>query len=476
MKLDLEPDEFRRAAAELAGVLADYLGSLGERPVWPGVGAQELKDAFDEPVPRAGKGFAAFLDGLRTRVVPGCMAIGSPRYFGQFNPSPIPIAALADLAVSLLNQNAGSFLQSPAMTAIEGTVLQWLCRLAGLPAAADGHFTSGGTAANLTALKIARDRLAPGIRERGTAALPAAPRVYVSEQAHFSIARSLDLLGLGRDALVLVDTDANFRMRPDALAARLRADRQRGFVPLAIVATAGTTPTASLDPLAEIAALAAAEGVHLHVDAAYGGAALLSDKLRSRLAGIERADSITIDPHKWMLMPNEAGCLLVRDRELLRGSFGEQPEYLRDSADRHQILPDYYRHGVQGSRRARAFRVWAAFQVHGSDAIAAAIERNVELLGYLRARVRRLENFEICHEPDFALLCFRFAKPGATPEQQDELNRKIQRQVEASGVAWFATTVLRGRKVLRLNIESFRTTEADVDRTLAAIERAAASL
>ncbi len=471
--LDLSPDQFRAASAAIVEILSRHLATISERKVAAVHDPERLRAEYDEPLPRAGKGLDAMLARIAQRVVPGSMAIGSARYFGQFNPAAIPIAALFELVVTVLNQNAGSFLQSPVMTAIEVRVIRWLLDLAGFPAGASGHFTTGGTPATMTALKIARDRAGADVRRRGVGDLAGRARVYASDQAHFSIARGLDVLGLGQEALVKIDSDARFRMRADLLATRIAEDRARGLVPIAVVATAGTTPTGSLDPLAAIADVAARERVFFHVDAAYGGAALLSRALAPRLAGIERADSITIDPHKWMLMPNDAGCILVRDAQWLKDAFDEQPSYLADSADRHAILPDFYRQGLQGSRRARAFRLWATLEVLGSDTIGAALERHVELAKLLEARVRKLAEFEIVSAPDFALVCFRHVARGKSPEQQDEINRRIQRHVEASGEAWFATTVLRGRKTLRVNVESFRTTEADIDRLLAAIERAA---
>jgi glutamate/tyrosine decarboxylase-like PLP-dependent enzyme len=473
--LDLTPDEFRHVANTLAEAMARYLGDLPARRVAGATNPQELIAAFDEPMPREGKGLAHLLTQLRERILPESMGIGSPRYFGQFNPSPIPLASLCDVVVSVLNQNAGSFLQSPVMTAIESRVIHWLIERAGLPSSAYGTFTNGGTAANLTALKIARDRAFPAVREQGARAMPRC-RVYASDQVHFSIARSLDILGLGREVLCRVDSDANFRLDPGSLERAIAADRLHGIIPLAIVATAGTTPTGSLDPLLTLSAIARRERAHFHVDAAYGGAALLSDRLRPRLAGIEHADSITIDPHKWMMMPNEAGCILVRDKSLLIDSFNEQPHYLADSADRHSILPDYYRHGMQGSRHPRSFKLWAVLQVLGRDAIASARERHVELAQYLREAIAKLPGFEICHSTDFAVTCFRFAPQSCSHEQQDEANRRIQRAVESSGEAWFATTMLRGRKVLRVNIESFRTTEADIDRLIAAVVAASQAL
>lgn len=447
--LDLTPDEFRRLSALLGDMLASYLAELPERRVYPGRHPEELRKAFDEPLPEHGFGLQRLLDTLRDRVLPDSMGIGSPRYFGQFNPSPIPLAAQLEVVASVLNQNTGSFLQSPVMTAIEDRTVLWFCELAGLGPEAYGQFTSGGTAATLSALKIARDRLGQSVRQRGVLSILGRARVYASDQCHFSIARSLDVLGLGREALVEIDSDANYRMCADVLAERIAQDRAAGMMPMAIVATAGTTPTGSCDPLPAIADIAARE------------------------RGIERADSITIDPHKWMLMPNEIGSLLVKNGDWLKEAFGETPSYLADSADRHQMLPDYYRLSLQGSRRARAFRVWGVLQVLGREAIASALEQHVELISVLRDRVAAMPDFELCHDPDFALQCFRFAPAGTSPEEQDDLNRAIQRHVEASGEAWFATTVLRGRKVLRINIESFRTTEQDVHRTIDAIADAA---
>ncbi len=473
----MSPEEFPAAAAALSALLARYLGTIGERAVSSAPDPQALKALFAEPLPRQGGGFEALLEALETRVLPHTMTIGSPRYFGLFNPSVIPVAALCDLVVSTINQNTGSFQQSPVITAIEDRVIRWLVALVGFPAeSAYGHFTNGGTAANLTALKLARDRTAEGVRDGGAAVLAGRARVYASDQGHFSIERSVDVLGLGRNALVRIPSDANYRMPPEELAARLRADRARGLLPVAIVATAGTTPSASIDPLAAIADVAAEAGVFLHVDAAYGGAAILSEKLRPRLAGIEHADSVTIDPHKWMFLPSELGCVLVRDRKWLKESFGVQPPYLKDSADRTDVLPDFYREGLQGSRRGKAFTLWGTLLVHGVDVLAQANERHVELTRYLADRVRRLPGFEVCHEPDLGLICFRFVPSGFTPEEQDEMNGQIQRRVEASGEAWFATTLLRERMVLRVNLGSFRTTEADLDRTLEAVVTAAGEI
>jgi glutamate/tyrosine decarboxylase-like PLP-dependent enzyme len=458
----------------LAAVLGRHLESIGTRPVSTGPDPAALKQLFDEPIPHSGRGFPALLAALGTQVLPNTMAIGSPRYFGLFNPSVIPVAALCDLAVSMLNQNTGSFQQSPVITAIEDRVIRWLVELLGFPLdVAGGHFTSGGTAANLTALKLARDRAASGVREDGATVLAGRGRVYASDQCHFSIERAVDVLGLGRSALVRIPSDENHRLPAPLLTARIRADRERGLLPVAIVATAGTTPSASIDPLGAIADVAAAERIFLHVDAAYGGAAILSARLRPLLGGIERADTVTIDPHKWMFLPSELGCVLVRDRRWLRASFGEQPTYLKDSADRRDVLPDYYREGLQGSRRGKAFTLWGTLLVHGVDALAQANERAVELAHYLAERVRRLPGFIVCNEPDLGLVCFRYAPPGTSPEEQDLLNGLIQRRVEAAGEAWFATTVLGGRKVLRVNIGSFRTTEADLERTLRAVVAAA---
>lgn len=472
--LDMSAEEFRAAAQAIAAVLARYLESIGTRPVSTVPDPAALKQAFDEPVPRSGRGLPALLEALATRVLPNTMTIGSPRYFGLFNPSVIPIAALCDLVVSTINQNTGSFQQSPVITAIEDRVIRWLVELTGFPAdTAGGHFTSGGTAANLTALKLARDRAADQVRDQGAFVFAGRGRVYASDQCHFSIERAVDVLGLGRSALVRISSDERYRLPAAALAARIRADRERGLLPVAIVATAGTTPSASIDPLGAVAEVAAAERVFLHVDAAYGGAAILSARLRPRLAGIERADSVTIDPHKWMFLPSELGCVLVRDRRWLRASFGEQPTYLQDSADRAELLPDYYREGLQGSRRGKAFTLWGTLLVHGVDALARANERTVELTRYLAERVRRLPGFVVSHEPDLGLLCFRYAPPGTSPEEQDLLNGRIQRRVEAAGEAWFATTVLNGRKVLRMNLGSFRTSEEDLERALRAVVAAA---
>lgn len=450
-------------------LISDYARTLDAAPVCSKVTPEELFGLFDEPLPQEGVGGGEIFEQIERDLVPHAMNIPSPRYFGLFNPTPLPITVWADAVASAINQNSAAWRNSPSLSVVEARVLRWLCQLVGYGPDSFGTLTSGGSEANLVALKCARDRAVEGTRDRGLRAQGAHGRlvVYASEQCHYSFIKSVDILGLGRENLKKIETDSRFHIKTDCLRAAIARDLSEGHTPVCIAGAAGATSTGVIDPLDELADIAREHNLWFHVDAAYGGALAFSEKHKWRLRGIERADSVAFDPHKWMFVPFECGALLVRaGGHVLRDAFDITPEYLSEERGGADVEYDFFRYGQLGTRRGMALKVWAALKSLGVRGYAEVIDRQIELVNYLALRFDELEEFERVGEVETALCCARFlpawARAGST-EAQDELQRALQQRVERSGGAWLATTVLNGRRVLRINVNSFLTERRHID-------------
>lgn len=444
----------------------------------------ELEKMFDEPLPREGSDSRELFARFEQEIAPHAMNIPSPRYYGLFNPTPLAAAVWADALCSAINQNGAVWRNSPSASVIEARVLRWLCDIVGYGAGSFGTLTSGGSEANLIALKCARDRTAEFVRDRGLRAAswpttettdgksvqPAATGnmiVYASEQCHYSFVKSVDILGLGRDNLRKVATDERFHIRTDALRRAIEQDRDAGHLPACIAGAAGATSTGVIDPLDELADLAREYKLWFHVDAAYGGALAMSEKHKERLRGIERADSVTIDPHKWMFVPFAAGAVLVRDGgRVLRDAFDITPEYLSEERGGADVPFDFFRYGQLGTRRFNALKIWFALKTLGTRGYAEIIERQIDLTRYFAARIVELEGFECVGEVETAVCCVRFVPVEMRAVEVAELNavqQELQQRIERSGEAWLATTVLGGRRALRVNVNSFLTERRHID-------------
>ncbi|HEX8282244.1 MAG TPA: pyridoxal-dependent decarboxylase [Pyrinomonadaceae bacterium] len=460
-----EHERLGRAAVEL---VADYARALDDAPVCSTATPEELVALFDEALPVEGTSADEIFERVRRDLIPHAMNIPSPRYFGLFNPTPLPVAVWADAVASAINQNGAAWRNSPSVSVVEAQVLRWLCQLVGYGPEAFGTLTSGGSEANLVGLKCARDRAVRGARDRGLRTNGASDLVvYASEQCHYSFVKSVDILGLGRENLRKIDTDSRFHIRTDLLRRGIEKDLAAGNTPVCVAGAAGATSTGVVDPLDELADIAREFKLWFHVDAAYGGALAFSEKHRARLRGMERADSIAFDPHKWMFVPFECGALLVRGgRRVLRDAFDITPEYLSEERGGADVEYDFFRYGQLGTRRGMALKVWAALKSLGVRGYAEVIDRQIELVEHLAARFDALEEFERVGEVETALCCVRFLPAWArakTPAEQDELQRALQQRVERSGGAWLATTVLHGRRALRINVNSFLTERRHVD-------------
>ncbi|HEY0098845.1 MAG TPA: aspartate aminotransferase family protein [Pyrinomonadaceae bacterium] len=467
-----------------AGIISRYARTLEEARVCSTATPGDLEKMFDEPLPRAGIDSLQLFARFEREIAPHAMNISSPRYYGQFNPTPLPVAVWADALCSAINQNGAIWRNSPTASVIEARVIRWLCEIIGYGAESFGTLASGGSEANLIALKCARDRASEFVRDKGLRAASWPPArtngdastqtatqgnmiVYASEQCHYSFVKSVDILGLGRENLRKVATDERFHIRLDELRRAIEQDLEAGHLPICIAGAAGTTSTGVIDPLDQLADIAREYKIWFHVDAAYGGALRMSEKYRDRLRGIERADSVTLDPHKWMFVPFAAGALLVREGgHVLRDAFDITPEYLSEERGGQDVPFDFFRYGQLGTRRFNALKIWFALKTLGTDGYAEIIERQIELTRYLAARIAELVDFECVGEVETAVCCVRFVPAEMRAAEVAEVNgvqQELQQRIERSGEAWLATTVLHGRRVLRVNVNSFLTERRHID-------------
>ena len=463
--------QHKQLGAAVTAIITEYAASLDSRKVTSDASPNDLQGIFDEPLPEQGIPIDEIVARFRNDVLAHAMQVASPRYYGQFNPTPLPIGVWADALSSSLNQNAGAWRNGPTSAMIEARVVRWLCELIGYGPQGFGVLASGGTEANLIALKCARDQAAGQavmpVHTNGLRSAPGDLTVYASEQCHFSIERSVDILGLGRKSLRKIITDENFHVRVDALQEQLEQDRAAGFIPCCIVGVAGATSTGVIDPLEELAMIARQNDCWYHVDAAYGGTLAFSESHREKLAGIQLANSITFDPHKWMFVPFSCGAVLVRDGgRILRDAFDITPEYLNEDRGGADVEFDFFRYGQMGTRRFSSLKLWMALKFMGRSGYAAVTERQIELTKYLAARLDELPDFKRVSPVETAVCCFKFLPANAANAdgvEHDRLQQRMQQTIEQGGEAWITTTVLNGRRALRVNINSFLTRRRHVD-------------
>ncbi len=465
MTTDQLRDQHETLGRAVTKLISEHAARLDDAPVTSPAKPDELKQLFAGPLPLEGTSAEEIFEQFARDVAPHAMQVPSPRYFGQFNPAPLAIGVWADALCSSLNQNAGAWRNGPTSAMIESQCLRWLCELIGYGSKAFGVLASGGSEANLIALKCARDRVAPEIMRQGSSTNNLT--VYTSEQCHYSIEKSLDILGMGRDSLRKIETDDQFHVRLDSLRFAIKKDIGEGHRPACIVGVAGTTSTGVIDPLPELAEIAREHDCWFHVDAAYGGALAFSDKQKSKLRGIESADSITFDPHKWMFVPFSCGATLVRDGgQVLRNSFDMSPEYLSEDRDFSDAQYDFFRYGQMGTRRFNALKLWMCFKFMGKSGYSETVERHIELTKYLAGRLAQLPGFQLVGEIETAVCCFRFLPEtvrSMPPQDQDRVQQALQQRVEKSGKAFFPSTILKGRRALRVNINSYLTERRHVD-------------
>ena len=457
----MNASEFRDVGHRVVDLLAEYLDHIEEKRVFPNAEPRTTNQLFTGPLPQDPTSAEAVLNELETKLFPYCTNVGHPGYMGLITPSPNPVGIIADFICSALNQNVGAYSIGPSAVAMERQVVRWLTDLCGYGPKAGGNLTSGGMMANFIGLKVGRDAVTgdraqhDGICERWA--------VYASEERHVSVDKAVDCIGLGRNALRPLPTDANFQVRIDALEEAIAQDKNNGIRPLSIVGVFGTTNTGAVDDIRILRRLADRECMWLHVDAAYGGGMLLSHEWPMRDRGLELADSITIDPHKWFYAPLDAGAVLIKDQERLTASFGIKPSYLTDELDQANERYQYYVHGFEQSRRFRSLKVWMSFKRYGASQIGEWVDNNVRQAKYLFALVEKHPEFEPASIPPMSAICIRFKGAELDEAESKDLHAEVAHRIEQSGRFWISTTELKGKTWFRINPVNFRTRQEHME-------------
>ena len=466
--LALSEEAYRQVFDRISQLALDYLAGIGERSCFPNISAVEARNLFDGPVPEQGIGVAA-LDDL-TKVIAASRAQG-PRFFGYVLGSGEPVAAGADLLASVLNQNVTAWRSGPAAVTLEHLVVGWLAEAIGCRGFR-GSLTGGGSSANLMALAMAREARMPanedGIRGEGT--------VYASEQAHMSIAKAVALLGIGRDHLRMIPCDDDFRIQIDSLRQSIEADVRAGKRPIAIVGSAGTVATGSIDPLAELAAIAKETGAWFHVDGAYGALAAMARP--DQFDGMELADSVSLDPHKWLYQPLDCGCLLFRDASQARRTFSFSGDYAKSLQENPLEDFAFFDESLELSRRFRALKLWLSLRYHGLSSFRQQIENDLQCAQRLASCIDAEAEMELLAPVPLSAVCFRYVPHLGElgGGELDELNLHILRRVQRRGRVYVSNATIHSKFALRACIVNHRTTTTDVDEVIDEVLKAGKEL
>jgi len=462
--LDISSEQFRRLAEHATRLAADYLQTLDSRPIYPGSSGKETDALFHTEFPEKGLG-EDVLSGLQDVIKHSRAQNG--RFFGYVLGSGESVGATAELLASVLNQNVTSWRSAPAAVAIEKTVVAWLAQAIGCQPFV-GSLTGGGSSANLMGLAMAREAKMPA-NERGVGTGGA---VYASEEAHMSIPKSLALLGIGRENLRLISTNNVFQMIPEELHRIIVGDKEAGKTPIAVVATAGTVNTGAIDPIREVAEIARHHGAWLHVDGAYGALAALA--VRDKFNGLELADSLSLDPHKWLYQSLDVGCLLYRDANAAQKAFSYSGEYARSLSTDPLESFSFFEESLELSRRFRALKLWLSLRYHGFERFREAVKKDLAHARRLSEQVESEEHLELLAPAELSAVCFRYRGKGQLSETElNRLNPMILKRVIERGRVYLSNAWLRQRFCLRACIVNHRTTDSDVDDVIAEVLSAA---
>ena len=462
--LGLDPETMREMGHRTVDLLVDLLSDPTVPPLRRATRA-EMEQRLAGPAPEEGEEFGLILEQLTRDVIPFASRCDHPAYFAFIPACGTWPGALGDLIASALNIFAGSWMESAGPSQMELTVLDWFKEWIGYPATAAGVLVSGGSAANMTALACAREALLGAMSDRVV--------IYCSDQAHSSVARGARVLGFRPDQVRVLPVDGDYRLRADRVEAAMDADLAAGRQPMLVAASAGGTNTGAVDALTDLARVCRDRGVWFHVDGAYGGFAALTERGRRWLEGIEEADSVTLDPHKWLYQPFECGCLLVREGRLLREAFEITPDYLHD-AETAQREVNFSDLGVQLSRMSRAFKLWVSLRYFGVGSFRRAIDRSLDLTRHAQRLIEASPELELLLSANLSVVCFRRRPQGLVNEDDLEaVNTRIVSELAESGLGLISSTRLQGRYALRMCVLNHTTREEDVERVLRWIESAA---
>ncbi len=447
--------------------IISHVGSLPTQPMHATKGGRKLARSLVAGIPEEGVPFEKLFRKLFSQIIPASLNTASPGYLAYIPSGGIVHAAIADLIAAATNRYVGVWIAAPGLVQIEENVIQWFATMLGMPKTAGGLLLTGGSLANLVATITARREKLPPDFLRGT--------MYTSEEAHHSVLKAAILAGILPENVRSIPTDEHFRIRGDALCTAIEQDRLAGKTPFMIVAHGGTTNTGAVDDLHEVANVAHAENCWLHVDAAYGGFFALTERGRQTLAGIKRADSVTLDPHKGLFLPYGTGCLIVRDREALRRAHAVPAAYMPPMQEDANLV-DFCELGPELSRDVRGLRVWLPLTMHGAGVFRDALNEKLDLARYATDELRKIPGIEIVAEPQLSLLVFRLRAPELSPADEDARNRRWMSLVNQKQRVLLTGTTTKGRFLVRMCILSFRTHRERIDMAIEDLRTSLAEL
>jgi aromatic-L-amino-acid/L-tryptophan decarboxylase len=459
-------DEIRRIGYRVVDMIAEHLTTLPERPVFRPFPPELAAKFLDSKAPQLGQEAEDILATFARDIEPYPFGNGHPRFYGWVNSPPVVLGIFGEALAAAMNPSCAG--GNHAAIYVEREVINWFKQIVGFPPESMGLLVSGGSIAALTGLAVARQAQCDyDIRTQGVQGTSARLKFYRTGEGHGCHQKAIELMGIGSENLQSVKHDRSLRMIPSALDAAIREDRQNGNVPIAVIASAGTVNTGAIDPLDEIADVCMQHKVWLHVDGAYGALAILDRQYAKQLSGLSRADSLALDPHKWLCVPVEAGVVLVRDARHMRATFSLVPPYLQTDGKMEGVggLPWFSEYGFQQTRGFRALKVWMALRYHGLSGYRSSIERDIRLAERLANSLRATGNFEVFEPQSLSIVCFRYAPAELRNDVQkiDDLNKTVLEKVQLGGQAFLSSTVLDGRFWLRACIINPRTCEADLE-------------
>lgn len=463
-------DEMRELAHRMVDDMLDYVSSNRDRPVWTEV-PKEVAQKLTSPAPKHADGADAVYEEFLENILPYNLHTNHPRFWAWYMGSGTVMGALADFLAAALNPNVGGI--NHVAPLVEQQVIGWIIEMMGFPQASSGLLTSGASMANFTALTVARNsNTGFDVRREGVQKASGALTVYASTEIHSCNQKAIETLGLGSHGLRHVPVNTDYTMDTQALEQQVAADRAAGMIPFCVIATAGTINTGAIDDMHTIADFCQREGLWFHVDGAIGAVAVLADNVRDQLGGMERADSIALDLHKWMHIPFEAGCVIIRNAPAHRDSFALVPEYLQREADAGGLASGkvwFSDYGLQLTRQFRALKVWMSIKEHGLDRFGRMIARNVEQARYLAGLVEGSKALELMAKPGLDIVCFRYRREGLDTETLNRLNKDILIQLQEGGIAAPSYTTLNGKYCLRAAISNHRSRLEDFDLMIAEV-------
>lgn len=461
MSLDFKSEEYRALLLQASDIVLSWQEKLKTNKTYQNPSPQEIRKIFDEPLPQTASSAANLLMQIDDQVHAYSNINASPNYYGYITGGGNQTAVLAEILKNALNQNNLKWHSAPANSEIEKIVIKWICQFIGYPETSGGVMVSGGSVANFLNLAVMRKIKCPiDVANEGMHGAPKMT-VYASEQGHSSIDKGMDMLGLGKKHLRKIAVDENFQVSVEQMEQQILNDKKAGILPIGIVGMAGTTNSGAVDDLNALADLAEKYDLWFVVDAAYGGPAAATDIAGHLFAGLERADSILINPHKWFYVPFEVACVIVKDKEKLRNTFSLVPDYLTAGSDDKEDLMDF---NLQLTKDFKALKVWMTFKTYGADKLKAAISNDISNAQYAARLIEESEDFELLAPVPLSIVCFRYIGNTNYSEQElDTINSRLLKDIETDGRVFFAGTKINGKVSLRISLTNHRRTNNDID-------------